>query len=221
MSLHTLGTRDVSHPRAFALAEGGHRRSCFLTSSTLYPCTPSAPFPYPSSFPLSILIPLLHPHSPSPSSFPPSLAFIHPAIHLSMHSPIFLLSFLLPPSLPSFLLSIFHPSLHLFTLSVLLLTLSVHPPSNIYRAPSMRQGSLGWRLAVHWEWEQGPPRLPLPPPQLMTVMAMRRTTRTTVRCASRVGRSSCATPARGPTTSSAWTQSWRKLPRASGAVPTV
>ncbi|XP_036083865.1 chromodomain-helicase-DNA-binding protein 5 isoform X3 [Rousettus aegyptiacus] len=55
----------------------------------------------------------------------------------------------------------------------------------------------------------------------MTVTAMRRTTRTTARCASRAGRSSCVTPARGPTTLSAWTQSWRRLPRASGAVPTV
>ncbi|XP_017398198.1 chromodomain-helicase-DNA-binding protein 5 isoform X4 [Cebus imitator] len=56
---------------------------------------------------------------------------------------------------------------------------------------------------------------------LMMVTAMRRTTRITVRCASRVGRSSCATPAHGPTISCAWTQSWRRLPRGNGAAPTV
>ncbi|XP_036203727.1 chromodomain-helicase-DNA-binding protein 5 isoform X3 [Myotis myotis] len=53
------------------------------------------------------------------------------------------------------------------------------------------------------------------------VTATRQTTRTTARCASRAARSSCATPARGPTTWSAWTPSWRRPPRASGAVRTV
>lgn len=52
-------------------------------------------------------------------------------------------------------------------------------------------------------------------------MATRRITRITVRCASRVGKLFCATPALVPTTSSALTLSLTGLLRANGAVPTV
>lgn len=53
------------------------------------------------------------------------------------------------------------------------------------------------------------------------VMAMRRTIRTTARCVSRVGRSSCVTPAPELTTSSASSLSWTRPQRASGAARTA
>ena len=49
----------------------------------------------------------------------------------------------------------------------------------------------------------------------------RRTTRTTVRFASRAERSSCVTPVPERTTWCVWTLSWRRPPRANGAVHTV
>lgn len=52
-------------------------------------------------------------------------------------------------------------------------------------------------------------------------MAMRRTIRTTARCVSRVGRSSCVTPAPELTTSSASSLSWTRPQRASGAARTA
>lgn len=57
--------------------------------------------------------------------------------------------------------------------------------------------------------------------QRRTVMGMRQTTRTTVRCASRVERSSCVTPVPERTTWSAWTLSWRRPLKANGAVHIV
>lgn len=51
--------------------------------------------------------------------------------------------------------------------------------------------------------------------------AMRRIIRTTARCASRAERSSCATLVLELTTSSAWSPSWTKPPRASGAARTA
>ena len=177
-----------------------------MTSSTLhafiYPL-PTCPLPPPPPILcLSILLPSL-------------TYFIHPPFTcLPAYPPVFFPASSHPPT-PS--------PLHPFTPSAILFTLSFCPlpySSSIYEGstlPVQPGVETGGALGVGTR----PPRWSLPSPQLMMVMATRQTTRTTVRCASRAGRSFCATPARGPTTSSAWTQSWRKLRRASGAVPTV
>lgn len=155
--------------------------------------------------------PLLYPPIPSPPS--PACPTCHPS---------------LPPSLlPPFLF--FYPSsLHLFTPLFphhhpqLSFTLSVHPspipPTSIkYPCAGAASGGDWWGLG-----KGDAARMAASAPSQSTmVTATRQTIRTTARCASRAGRSSCATPARGPTTWSAWTPSWRRPPRASGAVLTV
>lgn len=54
-----------------------------------------------------------------------------------------------------------------------------------------------------------------------SAVCCRRTTRTTARCVSREERSCCVTRVRVPTISSVSILSWRRLLRASGAVPTA
>lgn len=125
-------------------------------------------------------------------------------MHLFSHPPIRPSPSVTPLGLvPTHAPSLYPSSAHLSTpfFHVCTLRLSVHHPFiqhllNTYGVPVQSGVEIGRALGVGTR----PSTTASAPPQLTMVMAMRRTTRTTARCASRAGRSSCATPARGPTT---------------------